>query len=139
MAHRHPATRPYPDNRPAAWNTSRIKACGPLLPPHPSISSVNRQNRIHDQSQAPQLSHHLLGLNPAQHDVAPHDAAEHPAIRHPRIVLEPDRMRRAAPWYGNGALMLTGDVDLEIGRHIPFDEFVLDEVVPVRLENGEDR
>src|SRR4029453_10115028 len=74
-----------------------------------------------------------------QHDVALHDATEHPAIRYARIVLEPDRMRSAAPRHGNGALMLTGNVDLVIRGHIPFNKFVLDEIIPVRLENGEDR
>src|SRR5437868_12565081 len=85
------------------------------------------------------LFHHLLGLNHANHDVALHDAAEHPAVGHARIVLEPDRMRSAAPRHGDGALMLTGNVYLEICSYTPFNKFVLHEIVPVRLEDGENR
>src|SRR5580700_4015829 len=46
-------------------------------------------------------------------------------------------MCSAAPRHGDSALMLTGNVDLEIGGHIPFNKFVLDEIVPLRLEDGE--
>src|SRR5258705_2409331 len=48
-------------------------------------------------------------------------------------------MRSAAPRHGDGALMLTGNVDLEIWSQVPFNKFVLDEIVPVRLEDGENR
>jgi len=48
-------------------------------------------------------------------------------------VVNQTRMCSAAPRQGDGALVLAANVDLEIAVRIPFNKFVLDEIVPFAL------
>src|SRR4029077_10488195 len=85
------------------------------------------------------LLHHLGGLHYAFHHRSGKNAAEHTAIADTRIILEPDRMRGTAPRHGDRRLVLAGHDDVGTCSNVPFDKFVLLKVVPVRLQDGEDR
>ncbi len=47
-------------------------------------------------------------------------------------------MRGAAPWHGDGGFVLSRHHHVGAGGDVPFHELVLLEIVPIRLENGED-
>src|SRR6266446_9939970 len=56
MEHQFQARRPYPDSRQAAWTTSRNDGGWRGRMRHPVASIVNRQDRVHHQSEASQLA-----------------------------------------------------------------------------------
>ena len=81
---------------------------------------------------------HFLRRNHALHYLAREHPALHLAVRHPRIVLEPDRMARAAPGQSERRRMLPRHRDLEAGAGWPFDILILLQIIPFCLQNGKD-
>src|SRR3546814_6729668 len=73
---------------------------------------------------------HLRALEYATHRLASGDA---------RIILEPDRMRSAAPGERHRRLMLAGHHDLGFRGRRPLHVLVLFEMEKVGSENAEDR
>jgi hypothetical protein len=85
------------------------------------------------------LLEHLLRRHEAFHDFAREDPAKSLAIRHPRIVLEPHWMRGAGPGRHQRMGVLARNVDVKMRVLRPFDEFILLEIIPLGLQDREDR